>query len=422
MMLRKTLLLMAAITLAGCPAIAQQTTSPTTTSTTEAEVTQPAAVAAATPTATTANPAAATTATPVTADVATASPAVAATPATTDPAAAESPAAATPAKDAAPAVAAPAAAAAKSDVTAPLKIQPLKEKEKKSKKAEYTGPTTIIVLPATPMLDEQGIQRLDPDGKPMWNQPVKQQRDKHGHPLFDTNGKPVFQTATELGYDEHGKKLHVKKVKPPKMIPMAVTHGTMTVDGMTGKAALDYDIADLKYIYLYAPGIGVAVVSNEPFPGATEQKDAFNNNTLTVTVDDHTLQLASEKRLLGKKPLPAYVLVNRTFRLPSIFPVMGYGTLRKPPYMWPGAKAEVRAAGDEAPPPPKDLLPRLALAPCPSGQMRKAGPAVLPGQTAPPQPCVPIKSAAAPKTTAPKTNAQAAPAKTVASVGEAPKD
>jgi hypothetical protein len=276
-----------------------------------------------------------------------------------------------------------------------------KEKHKK-KKEEYTGPSTIVELPPTPMLDDQGIQRLDPDGKPMWNTPIKQQRDKHGHPLFTAEGKPVFQTATDLGYDEHGKKLHVKKVKPPKMIPVSIERGTMTVDGMTGKAALNYDIPDLKYIYLYAPGIGVAVVSNEPFPGATEQKNAFSNNTLTVTIEDHTLQLASDKRMLSKKPEAAYVLVDRGFKLPSIFPVMGYGTVRKAPYAWPGAKPNVRLADDAAPPPPADLMPTQLLTPCPTGQMRRAGPTVLPGQTAPPQPCIPIKSVTKQASVAPK--------------------
>lgn len=271
-----------------------------------------------------------------------------------------------------------------------------KDKHKK-KKEEYTGPNTIIELPPTPMLDEAGNQRLDPDGKPMWNPPVKQQRDKHGHPLFDENGKPVFQTKTELGYDEHGKKLHAKKEKEPRKIPMTIVRGTMTVDGMTGKAALNYDIADLKFIYLYAPGIGVAIVSSEPFTGGTEQKNAFKENTLTVTVGEHTLQLASEKRLLDKKPQPAYVMVDRDFKLPSLFPVMGYGKVLKAPYTWPGAKPNTREAdiADDAPPPPPDLLPTLLLSPCPTGQMRKAGPPVLPGQTAPPQPCVPIKSVTA---------------------------
>jgi hypothetical protein len=245
------------------------------------------------------------------------------------------------------------------------------------------------------MLDEQGMQRLDPDGKPMWNPPVKQQRDKKGHPLFDEGGKPVFQTKTELGFDEHGKKIKVQKEKEPKKIPVNVARGTMTVDGMTGKAALNYDIADLKYIYLYAPGIGVAIVSSEPFQGAVEQKKAFNMGTLTVTIGEHTLQMASEKNLLGKKPESAYVMVDRTFTLPSKFPVMGYGTVRKAPYQWPGSKQNNKEAAiaDYAPPPPTDLLPTQLLSPCPAGQMRKAAPPALPGQTVPVQPCVPIKAA-----------------------------
>src|ERR1700761_4103617 len=61
-------------------------------------------------------------------------------------------------------------------------------------KQEYTGPMTLVVLEPTPMLDEEGNQRQDPDGKLMFNPPVKQQRDKFGHPLFDAQGKPVMQT------------------------------------------------------------------------------------------------------------------------------------------------------------------------------------------------------------------------------------
>jgi hypothetical protein len=294
---------------------------------------------------------------------------------------------------------------------APKTVAAATEKKSKGKKDVYTGPNTIVELPATPMIDEQGMQRLDPDGKPMWNLPVKQQRDKKGHPLFDENGKPVFQTKNDLGYDEHGKKIKVVKEKEPKKIPVAVARGTMTVDGMTGKAALNYDIADLKYMYLYAPGIGVAIVSNEPFPGAVEQKNAFNVKTLTVTIGEHTLQLASEKNLLGKKPESAYVMVDRSFTLPSKFPVMGYGTVRKAPYQWPGSKQNNKESdiADYAPPPPTNLLPTQLLSPCPAGQMRNPGPPVLPGQTAPVQPCVPIKAAVQ------------TPSKTVASSADAKK-
>ena len=99
---------------------------------------------------------------------------------------------AAPAEQTSPAAAAP--------VPAPSAAAPAKSK---SAKAAYRGPTDIVVLAPAPMLDGEGKQRVDPDGKPMFNLPVKQIRDKKGHPVFDSDGKPVFQTATELGYDEH---------------------------------------------------------------------------------------------------------------------------------------------------------------------------------------------------------------------------
>ena len=286
-----------------------------------------------------------------------------------------------------------AATAAAPQVAAPVKVDPKAAKaqaaeEKKEKKAEeakkkiYTGPNTVIVLAPTPMLDEVGTQRLDPDGQPMFNPAVRQQRDKKGHPLFDDNGKPVFQTATELGYDEKGKKIHLSKVKPPKMTPVTIARGTFTVDGMIGKAELNYTIPDFKFMYLYAPGIGTLVVSNEPFPGATLQKNAFNDKTLTVSTGDHHLQVASDNILLGKKPLPAYVLLDRTFVLPTPYPVVGYGGLLKAPYVWPGSheNAELKGAFVKPPPIPVNLQPVLLLTPCPAGQMRRAGASGIAGR------------------------------------------
>ena len=269
------------------------------------------------------------------------------------------------------------------------------EQEKKEKKAEeakkkiYTGPNSVIVMPPTPMLDEEGRQRLDPDGQPMFNPAVRQQRDKKGHPLFDDKGKPVFQTATDLGYDERGKKIKVVKEKAPKLIPVTITRGTFTVDGMIGKAELNYNIADLKFIYLYAPGIGTVVVSNRPFTGSKEEKNAFNQKTLTVTTGDHTLQVASDERLLGKalgkKPLSAYVLVDRDFHLPTPYPVVGYGGLLKAPYVWPGSheNAELKGAFVKPPPIPVNLQPVLLLPPCPEGQMRRCGSAGAAGTEGP---------------------------------------
>ena len=227
--------------------------------------------------------------------------------------------------------------------------------------------------------------------------PIRQQRDKKGHPLFDAQGKPVMQTKDNLGYDENGKKLHASKVKPPKTVAVSISRGILTVDGLTGKAALNYEIKDFKYMYFYVPGVGTTVVSNGPFPGAVEQKHAFDAKTLTVTVGEHVLQLSSDKEMLGKAPQSAFVLVDKYFTVPTRFPVVGYGPIRVAPYAWPGSRVNEDLKGEVSgsPPLPVDLRPTLLLQSRPAGQMRPAGPPVLPGQTAPPQPCMPIAAATA---------------------------
>jgi hypothetical protein len=382
----------------GIAAGQDTTATPAPATTTAPEPAAPAApVAAAEPSAPAATPAPAATAEPV------AQPVSAATE--------QAVPAATPATEPAAAVPAPVAQGASSTAVAtPAPIASKTGYVKVGSKVEYTGPSTVIVLAPTPMLDEEGKQRMDPDGKLMFNAPVSQQRDKKGHPLFDESGKPVFQTATELGYDEHGHHLKVQKEKPPKMTPVTISRGTFTVDGMIGKAELNYDIPDLKFIYLYAPFIGTVVVSNEPFPGAKEEPAAFNDTTLTVTVGDHILQVASDKRLLSKKPEAAYVLLDRDFKLPSKYPVVGYGTGTKAPYTWPGGRPNVALATTFTPPPtPENLRPVMLMAPCPSGQMRRAAPPVLPGEVAPEQPCVPIPKSLPVQTAAtPKTNSTSA--------------
>jgi len=66
------------------------------------------------------------------------------------------------------------------------------------KKAAYTGPTELVVLPPAPILDQHGTPRLDPDGRPMFTAPDVQLQDKDGHPLFDRSGKPVFASTPPL--------------------------------------------------------------------------------------------------------------------------------------------------------------------------------------------------------------------------------
>jgi hypothetical protein len=298
---------------------------------------------------------------------------------------------------------APAAASAGSSAV----VAPAVAKGKKGK-AAYSGPTTIVMLAPTPMLDNEGKQRMDPDGKLMFNPSVQQIRDKKGHPVFDVGGKPVFQTANDLGFDEKGRKIKMKKEKPLRMTPLSVVAGTLTVDGWTGKARLNYDIADLKFLYVYAPGIGTTIVSANPFPGAKEQAGAFNGRSLQITVDGHPMELASDKVLLGKKAQPAWVAVDRGFLLPAKFPVFGYGTTTRAPYVWPGSKESVMAKGAmQAPPLPTEVSPTLLLAPCPAGMMRPAGHTVLPGEKAAVQPCVAIQTAAVPAATMPVAMAHA---------------
>jgi hypothetical protein len=265
-------------------------------------------------------------------------------------------------------------------------------KAAKKTKGPYTGTWDVVVLPPAPMLDHEGKQRVDPDGNLMFLKPLQQIRDKKGHPVFDDNGKPVFQTATNLGYDVNGKKFNPKKEKPPKMTPMSIVDGMLTVDGWTGKARLNYDIADLKYLYLYTPGIGTTIVSLNSFPGSKEAPGAFNGKSLKLTVDGHPIELSSAKLLLGKKPEAAWVVVDREYTLPVKFPVLGYGTTTRFPYAWPGSKKSVAQESPLAPPLPEDVRPTLALAACPRGMMRPTGAGRLPGEKAVDEPCVPISA------------------------------
>ena len=266
----------------------------------------------------------------------------------------------------------------------------------KGKKGEqvYTGPTTVVELPP----DTDAGRRRKATAGSGWQADVE----PAGEAAARQEGTPAVRPERPAG-DADGEQSWIRRErekaapgerKPPKTVAVSISHGILTVDGLTGKAALNYEIKDLKYIYFYVPGIGTTVVSNDPFPGAVEQKHAFDDKTLTVTVGEHVVQLSSDNRLLGKTPESAFVLVDKYFTVPTKFPVMGYGPIRVAPYAWPGSKVNQDAKGVvEAPPLPADLRPTLLLQPCPAGQMRPAGPAVLPGQTAEPKPCVPIRTA-----------------------------
>ncbi|GAC1423125.1 MAG: hypothetical protein NVSMB62_19390 [Acidobacteriaceae bacterium] len=157
-----------------------------------------------------------------------------------------------------------------------------------------------------------------------------------------------------------------KKEKAPKLTPLHIEEGTLTVDGWTGKARLNYDIADLKYIYVWAPGIGTIVSSNQKFPLSKEEPGAFSGNTLTLEAAGHVIQIASEKKLLkDKKPQPAYVYLDADYKISSAFPQLGYGNAKDAPYTWPGAKdAPVNKGGNVPPPLPVGMRALVARPTC----------------------------------------------------------
>ncbi len=173
-----------------------------------------------------------------------------------------------------------------------------------------------------------------PDGTPCKKPPVVR---------YDKKGKPI--------------KEKVKKEKPPKLVPVTVVKGVLTVDGLIAKADLNFQILDLQYLYIWVPGMGTAIISNHAFAGSKLQVDAINGPLLTVKVDDHQLQLAGDKDLLGgkkPKPLSLYVGIDRTFDHGSPYPEFGYGIKGKAPYNWPGTLADA-SPNSKAPPLPDNL-------------------------------------------------------------------
>jgi hypothetical protein len=185
---------------------------------------------------------------------------------------------------------------------------------------------------------------------------------------------------------EKGKgKQKVKKEKPPKLVPVDIVHGKLTIDGLIAKAGLNFQIIDLKYFYIWVPGLGTAIISNQPFAGATLEGGALDGSTLVVSVDGHRLELSCDRPLLvtkeekkeeskeerdeakqkpvkadakkpnkKDKPVAMYVAIDRNWQKPSSYPEFGYGDLSKAPYSWPGTLADL-SPNSKAPPLPDNL-------------------------------------------------------------------
>lgn len=211
-------------------------------------------------------------------------------------------------------------------------------------------------------------------------------------PTLDANGNPIHLAPCSKKDKTCRKKR--KSLLKRKTVGMKIENGTLTVDGWTGKARLNYDISELKFLYVWSPGIGTTVISNQNFPGAKEEKDAVKGNTLTVTTaDNHEIQLTSENPLMGKskKSLSMWVATDSEYNLPARYPAFGYGSTAKAPYNWPGSlpmSEKERKLTAHAPPLPKGMEAKQLELPCvnvrPGEEIK---PVKLNGYTYTPKPC-----------------------------------
>ncbi len=142
-----------------------------------------------------------------------------------------------------------------------------------------------------------------------------------------------------------------------------VHSGILTVDGLVGKAQLNYHIHE-QYMYFTIPGVGTAIVSQTRFMNSLPQKGAFHGNTLTFQANGHTVELSNDNPLVAGKSADAWVAIDPLYGAGIAFPMMGYGDSLSRPYAWPGSKTETTTSNAyaSAPPLPKALRPKPEIA------------------------------------------------------------
>lgn len=114
--------------------------------------------------------------------------------------------------------------------------------------------------------------------------------------------------------------------------PLTIQHGVLTVDGLTVRTGLSLRVADMRYMYVYVPGVGTTLISERPFGGALEQRSAFHGRTLTVSSGGNRLQLTSAKRMRGSHS--AYVRFDGGVVAGVRRPMVGFGRAALAPAVW----------------------------------------------------------------------------------------
>jgi len=173
-------------------------------------------------------------------------------------------------------------------------------------------------------------------------------------------------------------------IPPVHPFQIDVREGILTVDGMVGKAQLNYHVGQ-SFLYFTVPGVGTAIVAQNRFMNALPQKGAFHGNTLTVQVNGHTVELTSASPLASKSGSEAWVAIDPLYGAGKVFPEMGFGDTIQRPYAWPGAKPEKTDANAvvQAPPLPESLRAKPEVASSYSVTVPASEPAK--GATVPPQ-------------------------------------
>lgn len=216
--------------------------------------------------------------------------------------------------------------------------------------------------------------------------------------VFDDQGNPV--KIPPCAKKDKSCQEKRKELLKQKRVELNVQNGTLTIDGLIARARLNYDISSYLYLYISIPGYGTVVTSPVHFPYSTEAKDALTGNTLSFqTTDDHLIELASEKQISGRGKRSIFYSVDRVYQQPGRYPTIGYGTVSKAPYMWPGAapltEDQKRHLGF-APDLPKGMSAQVAEVPCqsvPAGGTVK--PVKVDGRMVLPKACKTGESAAA---------------------------
>lgn len=149
---------------------------------------------------------------------------------------------------------------------------------------------------------------------------------------------------------------------PNRLISAQVHDGILTIDGLVANVEMNYQIQRSGYMYFFVPGVGTAVVSLSPIPGAERVNDAIEGNVLHFDAGGHTFELTNNGNLLGKdKTTDVYVRLDRSTVAVGRRPRMGFGDSATAPYAWPlSGPAEVDTTEYVVTPPPmpKSVLPR----------------------------------------------------------------